>query len=131
MEIASIIDVVKDITNGINDEKGLPLLNPHRDVPSSYVDLPQPEHPWAAYPTNIKPQKRKNLDWERLLVDKTLETGLPELLRCVGALVVTVIAAMDTKQVLIDRETHRANAFGRVSGTSLYFECLTRAEAPF
>ena len=120
-EIASLIDVVKDLTNGLNNEKGLVILSPYEDVPSSYEDLPQPEHPWAPSLPSIKPQKRKHLEWERLLVQKTLETGLPDLLRCVSSLVVTVVASMDTKQVLFDRNTHSVNSFGKVSCRCLCF----------
>ena len=114
-EVVAVIDVIRDLTNGFESHSGLPILNPFHDVPSSYENPPQMDQPWAPYQINPGPLKERNfLDWEKELVKKTRQTNMPELLRCISALVVTVMAALDTKQVLIDRYTHRENTFGEV-----------------
>jgi Nuclear pore complex scaffold, nucleoporins 186/192/205 len=114
-EVAALIDVVRDLTNGSDSQRGLPILNPFQDVPSSFVNPPQLHQPWAPYQGSPGPLKlRKSLDWEKELVKETRQTSMPDLLRCVSALVVTLMSALDTKQSLIDRHTHRENSFGVV-----------------
>lgn len=123
-EVAAMVDLIKDITNGLNGDSGLPLLSPFHDVPSSYEDPPPVDQAWAPFQSSLPPLREKgHLEWQADLVDSICQTSKPDLLRCVGTLVVTVIAALDSKQVLIDRETHRENDLGVVSCGAFHEHC--------
>ena len=114
-EVALLIDIVRDLTNSNKDR--LILLDPFKDVPSPYEDRPESQQAWAPhFQSSLPPLKeRGHLEWERELVKKTWKTTKPQLLNCVSTLVMTIIAALDAKQVLYDRLTHQENSIGMVS----------------
>jgi len=114
-EVASLIDLIKDLTNGIEVDSGLPLLNPFTDVPSCYENSQQMDQAWAPYSGSLPVQKQKGyLEWQRELVQKTKRSGRCELLRCASTLVMAVISALDTRNVFVDRNTHKSNQMGVV-----------------
>lgn len=135
-EVASLIDLIQNITNGhggvqttnTNEKKsGLPLLDPLVDVPRAHLDdtlyplVGQHQQPlqqsWAATPLTHAPSPPKEKDplvWHNELVRNVWQDsmGKPQLLQCVSILTMSVIAALDCKQILVDRNTHRVNEFG-------------------
>ena len=122
-EVASLIDLVKDLTNGTSETTGLPLLDPIRDVPSAFYDpAPANVNPWGApFTSALPPLREKNpVEWEEELVKEVWKQGgKPQLLQCVSTLVLSVVCAMDSRHELIDRNTHAINVFGTVSFISL------------
>lgn len=125
-EIVALIDLVQELTNGDNNNNagsrsnpGLVILDPFADVPDPFKD-PLPTMAPQAWPfqNTTPPQQEKDpLVWQKELVEKTWETGLPQLLRCVSTLITSVICALDSRNVLQDRNTHEPNVFG--SGNQL------------
>jgi hypothetical protein len=115
-EVGEMIDVIKDLTNGVEGDNGLLLLNPFHDVPSPYENRPQVDQAWAQFHSSLPPLKEKgHLKWEQELVKNVSKTSKPQLLHCVSALVMACISALDAKQVLHDRDTHMDNSIGSVS----------------
>jgi hypothetical protein len=166
-EVASLIDLVRDLTNGTSSsggsEDGLPMLDPFSDgdVPSPHHlatedasssssssswqrqqqrpqssggfsspwQQPQRQHPspggayWSGDPdyqhqfaapttTSVAPSLRDAGEWEDDLVSSLWRSGRPQLLRCVSALIMSVVSALDARHVLVDRRTHGPNDFG-------------------
>jgi hypothetical protein len=122
-EVVALIDLVQELTNGdVNSNgksPGLVILDPFADVPDPFKDA-APTMASQVWPfQNASPplQEKDPLAWQKELVEKTWETGLPQLLRCVSTLVTSVICALDARNVLQDRITHQPNVFG--SGNQL------------
>jgi predicted transcriptional regulator len=143
-EVASLIDLVKELTNGSSETTGLPLLNPILNVPSAFHDpAPATVNPWGAPFTSALPPLREKhpVEWEEELVtDVWKQGGKPQLLQCVSSLVLSVVCALDSRHELIDRDTHDINFFGKVSSISLVMYvlvddshscCLSRAMHSF
>ena len=117
-EVASMIDLVKDLTNGTSATTGLPILNPVQDVPSAFQNPTQGNvNPWGApFTSPLPPLRDKDpVEWEKELVAQAWKGGKPQLLQCVSSLVLSVMCALDSRHELIDRNTHRVNEFGTVS----------------
>jgi hypothetical protein len=123
LEIADILDLVKDLTNGTAgstpDGIGLHQLNPFTDVPDPYEHVP--ETTTQAYmvsmtksPWTQQRKEKDSLEWQHQLVESVHRTGYPALLRCVSTLIVTCMVALDAHNVLMDRNTHASNIFGKV-----------------
>ena len=117
-EVAGLIDLTKDLSSGLEgDASGLPVFNPFHNVPSSFENPPQTSQAWAPYQSSLAPSKEKgHLEWQRELTKKVGSTGKCELLRCISTLVMTIISALDTRNTFFDRNTHRENDIGVVSG---------------
>lgn len=112
-EVAGLVDLTRDLSNGLDGDAGLPLLDPFHDVPSSYETPPQTNQGWAPYQNNSQSLKEKeHLRWQRELVQKTKKSGKCELLRCVSALTMAIISALDTRNTFVDRTTHSDNQIG-------------------
>lgn len=117
-EVTNLVDLIRDLTNGTDDTRGLVLLDPYTDVPDPYepVDA-QAMAFFQQIPTIMPPpqwREKDRLVWQRELVGTVWNMGQPQLLRCVSTLVMCVLCALDTKNVLLDRETHGSNSFGVV-----------------
>ena len=135
-EVGSIIDLVRDLTNGEGWERtqggvgcGLPVPDPIRDAPNVYAGaLAAPSQyggGGAVSPT--APAEKDVAAWEAELVGNlwdgagskgaldSVGPGIPQLLQCTSTLVMAVLCALDPGQVLVDRKTHGPNAFGVVS----------------
>lgn len=117
-EVAGLIDITKDLSSGLEDDaSGLPVFNPFHHVPSSFETPPQASQTWAPYQSSMAPLKEKgHLEWQRELTKKVGSTGKCELLRLISTLVMTIISALDTRNTFSDRNTHRDNDIGVVSG---------------
>lgn len=117
-EVASLIDLIRDLTNGTSDTTGLPLLNPFQDVPSAYV-VPTPGVANNQFPLMqpLPPLREKDaVEWHHELVDQVWKMGgKPQLLQCVSILALAGITSLDSRHELIDRNTHTVNSFGVVS----------------
>ena len=127
-----LVDINKDLTNGSNGavvSMGLPSLDPFRDVPDATSTMTA-THSWMLGSGSMMQQprcpKEDPFAWQKELVERTWKMGQPQLLRCVSTLVVTAVAALDAKNVLVDRVTHIPNVFGEVScGISVSWESCT------
>ena len=124
-EVVALIDLIRDLSNG------MPKLSPFKDVPSPYdtsstsMDTSMNgsfqqfggANSWQQMAGNNRSpwqQKDKNsLDWQKELIRDTCKTGKPQLLQCVSLLVVSAMAALETRQILYDRKLHGPNDFGR------------------
>ena len=119
-EIVSIVDLIKDLTNGVNGISGLTKFNPFSDVPSPHEQTASNANGWATPFTSpftpaVSPLKEKDvLSWQKELISKTWDRGAPHLLNCVAPLVLAAICAMDARQELMDRDLHGPNSFGVV-----------------
>lgn len=115
VEVATMVDLLKDLTNGTSEkDSGLPVLDPFKDVPDAYQKQPLQ---WQGPFTTAPPLKDKDaLDWQRELIQTTwTKNGKAQLLECVGIVVVAILSAIGTKNVLVDRTSHLPNDFGEVS----------------
>jgi hypothetical protein len=143
-EVASLIELVKDLTNGTSETTGLPLLNPILDIPSAFHDpAPATVNPWGAPFTSALPPLREKhpVEWEEELVKEVWKQGgKPQLLQCVSSLVLSVVCALDSRHELIDRDKHAVNFFGKVRSISIvlcvligvsHSCCLSRAMHSF
>lgn len=124
-EMCVLLDLLKDLTNSsMTNKHGLRQLDPYMDVPDPY-DYPhtseQMMHPLSKQHWFQHRKDKDLLEWQRQLVESVHKTGYPQLLRCVGTLIVTCIAGFDTQNVLRDRFTHAPNSFGKVSSSILFF----------
>jgi hypothetical protein len=125
-EVASMIDLIKDLTNGnasVNDE-GLPLLDPLiKDVPNPYEEDLMTSYNWQQqqhYGAWNKPLPLKSKDaraWKDDLIANLWARGQPQLLQCVSTLIMSVTCALDARHTLINRQNHGPNPFGK--GNSL------------
>ena len=119
-EVASLIDLIKDLTNGnpsVNDE-GLPLLDPLiKDVPNPYKEesigafnwQQQQHYGWnKSLPLEAKDEKV----WKEELISKLWARGQPQLLQCVSTLIMSVTCALDARHTLMNRQNHGPNTFG-------------------
>ena len=124
-EVGSLIDAIKDLTNGDSPTSGLPLLDPFHDVPSAYHDPPAVASDQFPFTQALPPLREKNpVEWEHELVDQVWKSGgKPQLLQCVSTLVLSVVCALDSRHELIDRTTHAVNPFGAVSCRIFVFFC--------
>jgi hypothetical protein len=123
-EVASAIDVIRDLTNGsdsVGNEhqeaqlpasnlKGLPYWNPYTDIPNPYETLDAAAPAFSAWPSTTGDEKDP-VQWQQELVEHAVSTGQTALLRTISTLTVAVLAALDCRTVLYDRNTHEANAF--------------------
>ena len=136
-EVASLIDLIKDLTNGLptaatttavasgTSAGGLTLLDPFHDVPNPYEDPPITQDQQAAawmrhYDNNNIPlapsmlREKDPFTWQEELIVTSMGTGQPQLLRCVSALIMATLCALDGRNALLDRNTHQLNSFGTV-----------------
>jgi Nuclear pore complex scaffold, nucleoporins 186/192/205 len=110
-EVASILDLIRDITN-----YALPILDPTRDVPDPChfhhtVATPQ----WSPFTPPPSPPTEKTIwEWEDELVQMTWSKSEAPVLQFTSILVMSVISAIDTQQCLLDRQTHNLHSFGVV-----------------
>lgn len=108
-EMAALLDLIKDLSSG------LPILNPFTNVPSPYESA----EPTSAWPSNSNTpftfalKEKDPLMWQRELVLETYQSGQPQRLQSISLLIVTAISALETRQVLYDRQRHGPNEFGR------------------
>jgi len=131
-EVASTIDLIRDLTNGSDVAGGvgggLPRLDPLvEDVPPVYGEVPMmtattasvqgfmsqqhPQQPWQTWNVPV-PKLKDPKEWEEEWIANLWGKGQPSLLQCVSTLIMTVMCALDARQVLMDRETHGPNSFG-------------------
>lgn len=120
-EVVALIDLVQGLTNGDDNGKtpGLVILDPFADVPDPFKDASpiMAAQVWPFQSAQPPLQEKDPIAWQKELVEKTWETGLPQLLRCVSTLLTSIICALDGRNVLQDRTTHQPNEFG--SGNQL------------
>jgi hypothetical protein len=134
-EVVSVIDLIKDLTNGDGCEgTGLPLLDPLvKDVPNPYESVDslatsstswqqhqqqhqQPHYGMGGWMDAPPPPKTKDAkQWEQELMSNLWGRGQPQLLQCVTTLVMSVMCALDARHVLVERYGHGCNSFGVVS----------------
>ena len=129
-EVAHLIDLIRTLSNELRE------WDPLSDIPSVYhssepnastsVTLASTTYyPWSTTTpsmTTIIKKEKTPLEWQRELVHDVFQTGQPQLLRCVGTLVVACLSALETKEVLMDRHTHRPNEFGAVRKAGLFVD---------
>lgn len=118
-EIASLVDAAQFLTNGSQDWPGMPILDAVDDAPSAYDENDRTavhSHVFPPFASTLRREKDP-LQWQKDLVARCVASGQVALLRCVSTLVLTGIASMDTRNVLLDRQTHASNASG--AGNSL------------
>ena len=119
-EMAALLDLIRDLT------ADLVPPSPFANVPSPYMPSQPPppantSHvpPYAATTNTAAAfyylQEKQPWQWQHDFVTQTHQSGQPQLLQCVSLLVVAAMAAMDTQQILYDRQSHGPNAFGKVS----------------
>lgn len=116
-EVADIVDLICQLTNSAGPTGGLPILDPFNDVPDVHQPGSSTSPPWGAATTTTVTKQRE--EWEKEWVQQAWTSGRAPLSRCVAILTMTVIAALDTKTLLMDRTTHAPNVFGPVSYKSL------------
>ncbi|GAX19756.1 hypothetical protein FisN_37Lh024 [Fistulifera solaris] len=105
-EVVDMVDVIGQLTNRDGPNGGLPILDPFRDVPDVHITTGLAT--WGPTTTVLK----KREDWEKEWVEHAWTSGKAPLSQCVAVLVVAVMAALDTKTLLMDRQRHGPNAFG-------------------
>jgi hypothetical protein len=130
-EVCAIIDLIRDLTNGINNgADGLKVLSPFTDVPNPFEAPSLGLSPgWgspflSSFPGpngSLAVKERNALDWQKSLVARTWNSGAPHLLNCVAPLILSAVCAMDSRQELMDRHSHGPNSFGVVSGWSEFY----------
>jgi hypothetical protein len=106
-EVIELLDLIRDLSNI------MPVLDPYMDVPDPYEHVTDESSSvtWMHHQQNQKDP----LVWQQELIQTCWKVGKPDLLRCTCTLVMACIASLGTKGVLMDRNTHKANAFGEVS----------------
>jgi hypothetical protein len=110
-EVGGLLDLIRDLTNGLHITDGLVALDPFVDVPAG-VEPAAPTWNFPGFPAASK--EKPNLQWQRELVIRTWNSGRPHLLNCVSPLILAAVCALDTQQELMDRNLHGPNAFGTV-----------------
>jgi hypothetical protein len=115
-EVGSIIDLIKDLSNGTTETNGIKLLDPFHDVPNAYYDPPTIANNQFPFSQPLPPLREKDtVTWQRELVDQVWKSGgKPQLLQSVSTLVLSVVCALNTRTELVDRHTHAINSFGTV-----------------
>jgi hypothetical protein len=126
-EVASLIDLIKDLTNGNGStDEGLPLLNPldplMQDVPSPYEEADsmsafntwqqQQNYGMGGWSKPIPSKAKDSKQWEKELTNNLWGRGQPQLLQCVSTLIMSVLCALDARHVLLERSCHGPNPFG-------------------
>jgi hypothetical protein len=112
-EMAALLDVIKDLS------AMLPALCPFTNVPSPYEPTAPATSASAGWPSSSNApftyalKEKDPLVWQKQLVTQTYQSGQPQVLQGVSLLIVAAISAMETRQVLYDRDTHGPNFFGR------------------
>jgi hypothetical protein len=110
-EIASLIDLIQELTNN-----GLSPLDPVQDVPDAHHPQAFAMPQWGPFTQALPPLREKTTwDWEAELVKSVWSKEEPYVLQCSSVLIMAVLCALDTKQCLLNRETHSVNDFGVVS----------------
>lgn len=113
-EVAALIDLIHSLTN-----EGLGALDPIKDVPDAFH--PQPQTLGFGFTQALPPLREKDVrDWEKELVESVWKKREPHTLQCVSVLILAVLCALDTKQELLNRETHDVNQFGVVRTMKLF-----------
>ena len=115
IEVASIIDIIKDLTNGISEmDDGLRILDPSTDVPDTYLNQETPQQPYGQSFTSALPPliDKDPIEWSKELVENAWESGKPQLQQCVSVLIVATICSLDCRNALWDRDTHCQNEVG-------------------
>ena len=122
-EVVSMIDLVRDLSDGLT------VLNPYSDVPNPFESSSLEST--SAAPWFLPHQEQREKDpmvWQKELVTTVWNTGLPQLLRCCSTTIMAVVSSLGDRAVLMDRETHAPNSFGKVRTTlvpDFEFEILT------
>jgi hypothetical protein len=113
-EVGGLLDLIRDLTNGLHATDGLVALDPFVDVPAGVEPATPTLAGWnfPGFPAASK--DKPDLQWQRELVMRTWNSGRPHLLNCVSPLILAVVCALDTQHELMDRNLHGPNAFGRV-----------------
>lgn len=128
-ELASMIDLIHYLSNAT------PTLNPFHDVSSPYEEVNPGggagvggagefvSHQFAApawpppvggvQPLSWHWREKSSLQWQRDLVLEVSQSGQPHIMQCNSLLIVAAMAAMDTGQILYNRDLHGPNSFGR------------------
>ena len=115
IEVALLIDVVRDLTNGLaKGDIGLPILDPTQDVPDVYINQDLQERPYGhGFTSALPPLKEKDpIVWRKDLIEKTWNSGVPQLQQCVSVLLTTILCTLDGRTQLWDRNTHSPNNVG-------------------
>ena len=115
IEVASLIDIVKDLTNGLCErDDGLRILDPSTDVPDTYINQETPQQIYGPSFTSALPPliEKDPIEWSKELVDKVWKSGKPQLQQCVSVLIVTAICSLDCRNALWNRDTHCQNEVG-------------------
>lgn len=110
-EVADIIDLIGQLTNSGGPTGGLPTLDPFDDAPDVHHSAPSTMAPWGTA-TSITKQRE---EWETEWIQQAWTSGRAPLARCVAILTTTVLAALDTQTLFMNRNTHAPNDFGAVS----------------
>ena len=121
-EVCSLIDLIKDLTNGnqsTNDE-GLPLLDPLvKDVPKPYeedsiatFDWQRQQH-YGAWNKSLSVKAKSEKVWKEELVSILWARGQPQLLQCISTLIMSFTCALDAQHTLMNRQNHGPNLFGK------------------
>ena len=113
-EVGGLLDLIRDLTNGLHTTDGLVALDPFVDVPAGVESAALTPAGWNFSGFTAASKDKPNLQWQRELVMRTWNSGRPHLLNCVSPLILAVICALDTQQILMDRNLHGPNAFGKV-----------------
>ena len=130
-ELVGLLDCVKELSNG--DQ--LCKLDPIKDVPSIYIEEKKHQdqqqfyqnsqtsiggmrndirHVFSSTTSSNAFQEKHVLDWENELIQELWRQGKPQSMQCVSVLSLTILCALDSSQVLLDRNTHGPNSFGLV-----------------
>ncbi|KAG7360438.1 nuclear pore complex scaffold nucleoporin domain containing protein [Nitzschia inconspicua] len=105
-EVTSLIDLIHGISQ---DAKKPSALD---DVPTA-TDYHSSAPSWSHSTSQHFSWPQKDLFvWQKELVEQISASGQIELMECISLLIAAAIAAMDSKQVLYNRELHAPNSFG-------------------
>lgn len=121
-EVCSLIDLIKDLTNGNESthDEGLPLLDPLvKDVPRPYeedsmakFDWQQQQH-YGAWNKSLSMKAKSEKVWEEELISMLWARGQPQLLQCISTLIMSFTCALDARHTLMNRQNHGPNLFGK------------------
>lgn len=115
-EICLVVDLIQELVNGTATMPGLLVLDPLQHIPDAFENhgnqMQQAPTSWFGGAQQEPNRPEKDLfKWQAELVQQTWDSGQPVLLRCVSTLTVTVVSALDTRNVLVDRQTAEPNTF--------------------
>lgn len=120
-EVTSLLDLVKELSNA----EQLRVLDPLKDVPSIQLEpLDQQQQQqgfgWVGGRKIVLRDERSVIqekdarEWENELIQELWNQGKPQLMHCISVLTLAVMCALDSSQLLFDRNIHGPNVFGVV-----------------